>query len=343
MRLLILEGAVLAVLGGMAAVAVAFWSADLLAAFSLPSPIPQRLHIVVDGRLVAFVSALVLIASLLPAFVPAIQATRTDPVRSLKTDTAGGGRSSRARNLFVIAQVAGSTLFLAVALLFAQSFRNSANMNPGFDFEHTLVAELSPTNFGYDATRTRTFVEALLERVRNLSGVRHAAVADRAPFYVGFPRTTKLADRSVFVYAVGRDHFGALGIPLLAGRDFTDSDISGGTNVIVSRTLAMRLWPDGSAVGQWVRDAADGRQWQVIGVARDVVHHGFGERSGEYLYKPIAFENFNDTITLVVRTAGDPGSALACSCHCGLHERLRDSLESAECSRCFSQPSGCLA
>jgi putative ABC transport system permease protein len=309
-RLLILEGAVLALLSGMAAVAIAFWSADLLAAFSLPTPIPQRLHIPVDGRLIAFVSGLVVVASLLPAFVPAVQATRTDPVRSLKADSVGGGRSSRARNVFVIAQVAGSTLFLAVALLFAQSFRTSASTSPGFDVAHTLVVELTPTNFGYDAPRARALTDALLERVRSLSGVRQAAVADRVPFYVGFPKTTKVADRAVFVYATGRDHFAALGIPLLAGRDFTDADITAGTNVIVSRALATRLFPDRNAVGEWVREDSDGRQWQVVGIASDVIHHGFGERRAEYLYKPIAPWHFNDTITLVVRTDGDPRSAL---------------------------------
>ncbi len=321
LRQLITEGLVLATFSGAAALLLASWSANLLSVFSLPSPIPQRLHIGLDRRLVGFTVALVGLAGILPALLPAFHAVRTDLVRSLRMEPALGGRPSRARSVFVVAQIAGSTLFLAAALLFVRSFWIGASSSPGFETSHGLAIELKPSDFGYDPARSRAFFDNLLSRVRALPGVRHATVADRVPFYVGFPKVTKLsadgadcatADcRTVFVYHVGDGHFAALGVRLEAGRDFSDADIKTGTTVIVSRTLATRLWPDRSAVGQWIGDSRDGRQFQVVGVAADIVHRSFSEQPAEYLYKPIRMDEYADSVTVLVRTDADPRLLLA--------------------------------
>ena len=75
----------------------------------------------------------------MPALLPAFQATRADSLRSMKMASATGGRPSRTRNMFVVAQVAGSTLFLSAALLFVRSFLNASAFDPGFDTKHSLV------------------------------------------------------------------------------------------------------------------------------------------------------------------------------------------------------------
>jgi predicted permease len=321
LRQLITEGLVLATFSGAAALLLASWSANLLSVFSLPSPIPQRLHIGLDRRLVGFTVALVGLAGILPALLPAFHAVRTDLVRSLRMEPALGGRRSRARSIFVVAQIAGSTLFLAAALLFVRSFWNGASSNPGFETTHALAVELKPSDFGYDPARSRAFFDNLLSRVRALPGIRHATVADRVPFYVGFPKVTTLsadgadcatADcRTVFVYHVGDGHFAALGVRLEAGRDFSDADIKSGTTVIVSRSLAARLWPDRPAVGQWIREGREGRQFQVVGVAADIVHRSFSEQPSEYLYEPIRMDEYAERVTLLVRTDADPRLLLA--------------------------------
>ena len=122
MRQFAIEGLLLAVVSGAAALVVAGWSADLLSAFSLPSPIPQRLHIVVDRRLIGFTVVLVAFAGIVPTLLPALQATRVNLVATMRMETALGPRRSRMRNVFTIAQIAGSTLFLTAALLFLRSF-----------------------------------------------------------------------------------------------------------------------------------------------------------------------------------------------------------------------------
>ena len=316
LRQLVTEGLVLALLGGIASLVVAAWSADLLSTFSLPSPIPQRVHMSIDGRLIGFTLAMVIVAGVLPAVMPAFHATKADVLRSIRSQSESGARPSRARNAFVIAQIAGSTLFLGAALLFVRSYWNSTAENPGFDTERTLIAELDPSSRNYDESRARLLLENLLVRVRALPGVSAAAAADRVPFYVGFAKTTDVvADgsdcstpqcRSAVVYAVGEGFFNALGIPLKEGREFSESDLRTATGVIVSETMAGRLWPNQRAVGRSIREGKDGRHFEVIGVARDVKHRMMNEEPGSYLYRPFRPSEFSARVTVVIRTHGNP-------------------------------------
>jgi predicted permease len=318
MRQLATEGTLLAALGGAAALILAGWSADLLSAFSLPSPIPQRLHIHVNSRLIAFTAAMVAFAGLLPALVPAIQATRADLLRSMKMDSYGSGRSSRTRNVLVVAQVAGSTVFLAAAILCVRSFWNNAASSPGFDTERLLVMELNPANYGYDGARARILLTNLLDRLQALPGVQKAALADRLPFYVGFPNYTDVSldardcdaggCHRVGVYAVGAGHFTALAVPLKDGRDFTEQDTGEGEAVVVSETMAMQLWPGQRAVGQTLREGE--RLVHVVGVASDIKHHSFYEPPRPYLYRPVRHGELANGATVVVRTSGDPRALL---------------------------------
>jgi putative ABC transport system permease protein len=300
-RQFVVEGLLLALISGIAATVVSGWTADLLAAFSLPAPIPQRLHIPIDRRLIGFIAALVACAGILPTVLPALQATRTDLVQSMRLDWSRGLRRSRSRNVFVVAQIAGSTLFVATALLFVRGFWTSATSSPGFETEHLLVAEIEPANYGYDQARARALFDALLDRLRANPAVQQAAIADRVSFYVGYPKVTKIAERTVNVYGVGTNYFGALGIQLKAGRAFTSLDIQSAQGVIVSQALAAHLYPGRNAVGEWIRDG-DGRQRQVIGVAADVAHRMLGETPGDFLYRPLTTTEYSDLVTLLVRT-----------------------------------------
>jgi predicted permease len=318
MRQFALEGLLLAAISGAAAVVIAHWSADLLAAFSLPAPIPQRLHVGLDRRVVGFIAAMVALAGVLPTLVPAYQATRADLLRTLKMEAPSGQRRSRLRSLFVVAQVAGSTLLLAAAFLFLRSFWANASADPGFDTTRLVVLEIKPSDYGYTAARSRAFFDDLLERVRSLPGVEHAAVSDRIPFSVGFPKVSKvsadgtdcttMACRNTFVTGVGVGHFKALGVPLVSGRDFTPADLQIGDTVVVNQAMAAHLWPGRGPVGAWIRDGVNGRVLQVIGVAADAKYGNLTEVPADRFYRPLAPEEYADGITLVVRTSGAPGS-----------------------------------
>ena len=322
LRQLVTEGVILAALSGAAALIVSAWSADLLSAFSLPSPVPQRLHIVLDRHLIRFTLILVAIAGITPALIPAFQATRADIVNVIRRQAAIGGHPSRARSLFVVAQVAGSTLFLAAALLFVRSFWNSAAFEPGFDTAHSLVLELNPTQFGYDQARSQRFFEALVDRLRQVPGIEQAALADRAPWSVGFPKTGDISVngedcstttcRSAIEFGVSSSHFAALGLPLLSGRELTEQEYASGAPVaVIGKAMASELWPGTDATGRWIRAGSSGRLVQVIGVAADVKEMYSNRAARWYLYRPLRGAEFRDRIAVIVRTAGDPGALVA--------------------------------
>ena len=320
-RQFVLEGLCLAIVSGAAAILVGHWSADLLSAFSLPSPIPQRLHVGLDARVVAAVAAMVILAGVLPALVPALQATRVDLLRSMKPDAGFGHQRSRSRKAFVIAQVAGSTLLLTVAFLFVRSFLANAAADPGFEASKLLVLEIKPTDYGYDAPRTKTLIDRLLERLGASANIEQAVAADRLPFYVGFPRVARISGgttecapadcKPVFVYAIGADYFKALAVPVRTGRELAPRDVQDGDAVVVSGRLAARLWPDGNAIGGVLRDTADGRPLQVVGVAADFMHRSFNETPGEYLYRPLRPDDYAGAVSIAVRARTAVATATA--------------------------------
>ena len=325
-RQLVTEGLLFALLSGVATLIVASWSGSLLSTFSLPAPIPQRLHLGIDRTLVAFTALLVVIAGVFPAMLPAWQATRANLLRSLRVESATGGRPSRTRNALVVAQVAGSTLFLAAALLFVRSFFNSAAFDPGFNTANTAVLELSPSLYGYDDQRARLTVEELRERLTTVAGVAAVSFGDRVPYYVGFPknweysldgachgRTTGAGAgcRRATVYAIGSGYFEALGVHLRAGRDFTAQDLRSQDRVVIGEHLAAQLWPGESAIGRTIRVAESGQPVEVIGVVSDVKFRSMSDTASAFIYRPIAASEWSENVSIIVRASGDPRLLLA--------------------------------
>ncbi len=321
MRTFAIEGLLLAIASGAAATLIAHWSADLLGAFSLPAPIPQRLHVDLDRRVIGFIAAMVALAGVLPTLVPAYQATRADLLRSMKAEAFLGQPRSRVRSVFVVAQIAGPTLLLTAAFLFVRSFAVSSNADPGFDISRLLVLEVRPSDYGYTADRSRALVDNLVERLNSVPGVEHAAVSDRIPFSVGFPKLSKVsADgtdctttpcRNTQQNGVGIGHFKALGVQLLSGRDFSQYDIRAGDTAIVNQTMASHLWPGRNAIGQWIRDGSQGRVFQVIGVVADAKYGHLAEVPTDRFYRPLRNDEYADGLTVAVRTARAPSAVAA--------------------------------
>jgi putative ABC transport system permease protein len=320
-RQLVTEGVLLAVLSGCAALLLASWSGTLLAYFSLPAPIPQRLEMPIGNRVVLFTMLMVLVAGVLPGLLPALQATRRNVVGSMRLGGGGGSRPSRLRSVFVVAQIAGSTLFLATALLFVRSFWNANRVDLGFNPDHMLVARMDPSLYGFEGDRAAWFAREVADRVSSLPGMT-VAIADRVPFAVGYPpaavvSTTTLgciasSCRPTIYYAVGAHHFEAVGIPLRSGRDFTATELKTGGAIIVNEAMAAALWPGRSPLGEPVRLGDQGAGATVIGVAGDVGLGYTGQAASPMFYQPIRDTDFRRSgFTLVARTTGPDALAAA--------------------------------
>ena len=317
-RQLVTEGLVLAALSGAAALAAAAWSGTLLEVFSLPAPIPQRLNLQVDGRLVLFTGMMVILAGVLPGLLPALQATRRNLVATMRLGGVGDGRPSKTRSAFVAAQIAGSTLFLAMSLLVVRSFWNANTVAMGFNTNQLVVAQFQPAQYGLEGAQAESFARELAERVAASPGLT-VSVGDRAPFTVGFPRaeivSTATLDCAVVsckptvFYATDARHLEALALPLRAGRTFTDRELKAGGAIVINDAMAHRLWPAQSPLGQVVKLGVAGTRAEVVGVAGDIAP-GYSGRSAEpTFYKPIASEGF-DNFALVVRTTGTEAAAI---------------------------------
>jgi predicted permease len=312
MRLVVTEGVVIATLAGIGALAVAWWTQSLVGAFAIPIETPQHLDLAPDATVVGFIVLLVLVAGVLPGLWPAAAAARIDVLRVLGSQGAStaGGQRVPLRAWLVGAQIAGSTAFLVVAALFMQSYGLLSMADPGFARDELLVAELDPAAQGYPADRARRYVDQLEERVRALPGASGVAIADRAPFFVGFDRLTPAwpmeggceagACPAWPTFAVGPGYFQALGVAMAEGREFERAD--GAAAVVINQPLAEALWPRGRAVGRLIHVGADGATATVVGVTAESRMRGF-DREAPALFVPLSSSSFDGPLTMVVRTA----------------------------------------
>ena len=318
-RLVITEGFLIAALAGGAALLLASWTRSFVGSFAIPIEEPQHIEMTPDLTVMAFIAGLVLVAGVLPGLWPALASARVDVLRVLGSQgaNAAGGRPSRMRRWLVGAQIAGSTVFLAIAALFVQSYGYLSVYSYGFDHDRLAVAQFDPTSAGYGPERAELFARALLERVRALPGVADAALADYVPFFIGFSRQTAVSPAArrcepggsdgcarYTTFAVGPGYFRTLGIRLISGREFADG---AAPEVILNEPLARLLWPDGPALGRTLRIGEGDRATTVVVAGVTAPAHTRGLDSTQpTLYVPLGGAAFGRGLSVVARTAGDP-------------------------------------
>lgn len=311
-RLVITEGLVLASLAGAGALAIAWWTQALVGAFAIPIETPQHLDLTPDATVVGFIALLVLVAGVLPGLWPALAAARTDVVHALGSRGAGtiAGQRAPLRSWLVGAQVAGSTAFLVVAVLFTQSYAFLSSADVGVARDELLVAEFEPAAQGYPAERAERYAARLAERAAALPGARAVAISDRAPFFVGFDRLTPAwpmdgtceagACAAWPTVAVGPGYFRTLGVGMAEGREFEREGAV--AEVVVNQALAEALWPGGRALGRVLRVGEEGTAARVVGVTARLRMRGF-DREAPALFVPLSRDHFEGPLTMVVRTA----------------------------------------
>jgi predicted permease len=315
-RLVVAEGVLIACLAGASALVLAAWTQTLVGSFAIPIETPQHIDLRPDRRVVGFVLLLVLVAGVLPGLWPALSASRVDPLRVLGSQGGhtAGARPSSLRGWLVRAQIAGSTAFLAIAALFVQSYGKVSEADLGFARDELIVAEFEPAARGRDADGAARYAEALAARVRALPGVASVALADRAPFFLGFDRLTPVSSAAArcepdacpkySTLAVGPGYFATMGIRLAAGREFGAD--RGAREAIVNRPLARLLWPtDDRGPGEtiWIGDRPVAAT--VVGITARAHTRGL-DREQPTLFVPLGHEHYQGTLSLAARTAMPP-------------------------------------
>lgn len=316
-RLVVIEGVVIAVLSGAVALVLASWTQTLVGSFAIPIEQPQHIDFAPDWRVALFIGTLVGITGVLPGVWPALAAARVDVLTVLGSQGGGsaGGRPSPLRRWLVGAQIAGSTAFLAMTALFVQSYGRIASLDLGFARNEIVVADFDPSRHGLDAAAAERFMRAFGDRVRALPGISGAALIDRAPFFVGFNRTTQVwppgracddgTCRSYPTYGISAGYLRTMGITIAEGREFSGD--GGRGEVVINGLLAKTLWPDRGAVGETLRIGDSGESVTVVGVTAMMRTRGL-DRETPVIFVPIGDAHYAEGVSLVVRTATPLGS-----------------------------------
>ena len=308
---LLAESFVLALIGGSLGLAGSYMMTRVAARF-LPADVPVGFNFSPDTRVLAFSLALSIVTALAFGLVPALRASRSDLVDSLKEDVAMQGlRRSRLRSSLLVMQVAMGLVLIAAASLFVESMANARTMDPGFREEGVvnLRVDLGPRH--YDDERGQAVFDRLLAEARALPGVRSATLASvillegsNVESRVQIAGASADRDRApqVSLESVGADYFETLSIPILQGRAISETDVRAKLPVaVVSNAMARHLWPGQSPIGQTFRfGGPTSPGYQVIGVARDVKYYMIGDEARDLVFLPVSV-NYQPELALQVR------------------------------------------
>jgi macrolide transport system ATP-binding/permease protein len=321
-RQLLTESLLLAAIGGIGGIVLAYWLGDVLISLLPATPVPLSLDPKPDFRVVVFATLLTLLSGIIFGLAPALQTTRGDLTQGLRERAvaAGGGGVNRwnLRNLLVIAQIAVSLLLLIGSALFLKSFHRAQQIDPGFRTDNLAIVSIDPALAGYDQKRGGQMARDIVEQVRRDPQVRSADLGQFVPLGFGGEGRTIVAEgrdenaesnrKIANISAVTPGYFDTMRVPILRGRNFTEHNA--GQNAakvaIISETMAKTFWPGEDAVGRRFRYYNREGSFEVIGIARDVKAVTLGETPVPMLYTP--FRDLPDGgITIFVHTAGAPG------------------------------------
>ena len=307
---LLTESVLLAGFGGLFGLVLAIKGFSSLKAI-LPADTPRLADVHIDWRVLVFTGGLAILTGLLSGLAPALQSARTAPTETLRS----GGRagtlplSRRLRSGLVVAEIAFAVLLVTAAGLLIRSFWTLSHVNPGFRSEHILTARISPNQtFCNDSERCLAFYRTLLEQVRTSPGVDLVALVNTLPL------GGRVAKRSLeienhtpspgqdqfplfWLHVVTPDYFRVMGIPVLAGRAFTDADVSGEPVAIIPAETARRFWPNQNAVGKHIH-LLDDKSWRtIVGVTTDVRAYELQQTIPSWM-KGVAYVPYNSSATL---------------------------------------------
>ncbi len=329
-RQLLVESLLLSLAGGVLGLILAVWTDDALLAFQPPNMMAFKVSTTPDLRILMFATVVSLLTGLIFGLVPALQSTKPDVAPTLK-DTVGGivggGTHVRVRKALVAAQVMLSLLLLIGAGLFIRSLQNLRDMGPGFTTGNLVAFEIDPSLNGYNADRSKIFYRQLTTDLGAIPGVRSVGLAavrilennesDSWLTIEGYhPKPTETPD--AFMNWIGPGYFTTLGVPVLAGRDFTDKDTQAQQHgdkpddtaprvVIVNEKFAKRFFGStGNAIGRHAGfgiDPGTKTDMEIVGVVKDIKYTSLRDEVPPQMFEPYLANNFvSGGMTVYART-----------------------------------------
>ncbi len=310
--------------GGAGGIVLTKWMLGALIPF-LPTAMPRLEAIHIDWHVLAFSAAMLFATALSTGIFPTMQVVRWNysiALRESSRTTAGGG--SRIRDVLVVTQIAAVLILMVGSALLIRSFVALTATDPGFHPNKVLSLQMAIPRSKYSSDASiAQFCRQILERVSSLPGVDHAGMVNRLPLggvdqfgSVEFEGTGLTANQTGAMdwRTVTPDYFRALGIPLVQGRFFDESDTADRPmSGIIDEQVARRVWPNENPIGKRFRVPYPGEKdnWiSVVGVVGHLRHNGLGSDPRPQIYWNYQ-QRAQDRVALVVRAAQDPQSIAA--------------------------------
>ncbi len=324
-RQLLTESLVVALLGGAVGLVLAQAGVNFFSQVRIMSEIPITLDVRMDVRVMLYGLLAAVASAVLFGLAPAIQSTRTSLVPALKSgNSSGSGKRRRllGRNTLVIAQVAGSLLLLVCATQLYRATSYLLTEPPGFRTNHLLMVTFDPTLVRYTPAQTQEFFKRLAERARAIPGVKSAALTRMVPMSNMFQGESVIPEGyqmpkdkdalQVFANTVGEDYFSTVGVPIVSGRGFEETDRADSPRVaVVNQRFAEVYYPKQNPLGKrfWIGDRK-GQPLQIVGVAKGSKYISLAEPPFTAIYEPLS-QNPQTRMTLLLESYGDSAALLA--------------------------------
>ena len=325
MRQLLTESVVIALVGGVLGVLLAFWGVDLILALD-PGEVPRVAPVSVDGYALGFALLLSLVTGVLFGVVPAWQASRPELQSTLKDNTRGAtgdGQRHFARAGLVLAEVSLSLVLLVGAGLLFRSLMTLVDMPMGFSTSRMLTMSVAPTGENYKSPgQFVAYWDRVLETIGALPGVEQVALTGSVPMGGGMSVLAFQPDNKPLVppnqqpvsnfVDIGAGYFSTMGIPVVRGREFTREDTTLDPRVIIiNEAMARREFPNEDPIGHRFSFGPDERgeqQWvEIVGVVGNVRQYRADQEPVPITYAPNSGAP-SRAQNLMIRTKGDPMS-----------------------------------
>jgi predicted permease len=340
-RQLVVESMLLACLGGAAGLALSVFGSRFLLTFLPQGEQQLTISATPDWRVLGFTLAVAMTAGVLFGLLPALQSTKPSLAPVLKDQAGavtGGGTAVRLRKLLVVTQVTLSLLLLIGAGLFIRTLRELRTLKPGFSTENLVAFAVDPSLNGYNVERSKLFYGQLIEALETTPGVKSVGLAS-VPILFGWEWDSTITvegyeaqpgeNMNPFFNSISPGYFETLGIPVLTGRDFRETDnqtVAHRVNqetgkedrvpkvVIVNRLLAEHYFGERSALGKHVGyggDPGTKTDMEVIGVIGDAKYMNMRDDVPRQMFVPFLASDFVSGMHGYVRTQMPPEQVFA--------------------------------
>ena len=323
-RQLITESLLLAVAGGSAGIAIAYWGVAFARAFG-PVTVPRLADARIDPLVLLFAVVVSLISGVLFGLAPVWSAASSQLLPSLKDGghRAGQGvRGSRLRSVLLVTEVALALVLTIASGLLVRTFTHLVAVDPGFSPDHVLTFELTLPSSSYsEIDQVVTTYRAVLQKLQAVSGVQSAGIGETVPMggageSTGLriperPVTGDLAPPYANYTILSPGYLRAVGTPVLQGRDFMDADTADSMPVaIVNAAMAKKYWPGQDVLGKQVGLPIRGFNMTIVGMVANVKHLSIREEPGPEIYVPFTQRPWPSMLTMhvAVRTKAMPAS-----------------------------------